>query len=226
MTLSRDDEIRCIQKYIQMLIQEYELDETHLLNMWMKHYSSDTKTESSSGENHMSRLRTNSFAETGKTVDISEKPLNVTTTTYTHLELSKLKKKGLQALCKLHDLPYSGVKSVLIQRLLNRNDHVSFKRNVTNTQKKKRISNMCVAPILTKIENSKDYIKIRRNIYGNYEHLDTGFVFNQNTQEVIGKQEERGVVKQLELKDVETCNTYNFKYILPDNLIPENDAGN
>lgn len=224
MTLSRDEEICCVQKYIKMLIKEYELDEIQLLDIWMKHYSNDS--ENNSTANQISQVRTNSFTETGKTVDIPDKPLNVSTTTYTHLELSKLKKKGLQDLCKLHDLPYSGVKSALIQRLLNRNNQVTFKRNVTNTHKKKRVSKNCVAPILTKIESNKDYIKIRRNIYGNYEHLDTGFVFNQNTQEVIGKQEEGGLVKQLELKDVEACNTYNFKYILPDNLVSDHDVNN
>lgn len=203
--MTDDEQTKCIKTYIKLLLDQdqYELDGEHLLNIWVQHKSG---------------LTPDTKPATKIPATISSDSLEVSTTTYTHTELSKLKKPNLQELCKLHHLPHSGVKSVLIQRLLNRNNQVTFKRNTSNTCKKSSVSKTSISSILTKIENNKDYIQIRRNIYGNYEHLDTGLIFNQNTQEVIGKQDDGGIVKQLKLADIETCTAYNFKYVLPENL--------
>jgi len=62
-------------------------------------------------------------------------------------------------------------------------------------------------------------IVIKRNVFDNFEHSDTGLVFNNKTKLVIGKQLENGEIdRHLTEKDIDNCHHYKFKYVLPENL--------
>jgi hypothetical protein len=53
---------------------------------------------------------------------------------------------------------------------------------------------------------------IRKNKFENYEHVETGFVFNRETKRVIGKQNLDGTINELTDIDILTCQKYKFQY--------------
>jgi len=61
---------------------------------------------------------------------------------------------------------------------------------------------------------------LRKNAHGNYEHTDTGFVFDPQTKEVVGRQTGDRVAP-LSLRDVDTCKQFGFKYRLPETFLDE-----
>jgi hypothetical protein len=113
--------------------------------------------------------------------------------------------KELQGLCKKKGLKASGKKSDLIKRLL---DQSSGPKQTT------------LAPIpQTILETFKTSIYIKRNLYGNFEHLATHFVFDPETQKVIGKQDNANVIA-LTPEDIDTCKTLGFLWVVDTTLAP------
>jgi hypothetical protein len=70
--------------------------------------------------------------------------------------------------------------------------------------------------VIRNIKASVSEISIRKNKYGNFEHMQTGLVFNTDKM-VYGKQDESDVL-QLTPEDIELCKKYKFNYKLPENL--------
>ena len=131
-------------------------------------------------------------------------PLQVTN------ELLKLGKTELIAHCKAKGLKTTGTKQELVDRL---SGNVVTKANVKS---KSKAAPQPVEPkVIKKLVQS---IEIKRNSFGNYEHTETHLLFNKDSHEVIGKQDPGGDVLSLTDEDIETCNKYKFKYIVPENL--------
>lgn len=122
-------------------------------------------------------------------------------------EKTLLKKKvsELKELCKQRSLCITGTKKVLIERLTGKEQ--------PKPQKKKKTNKKPVWDI------QQESISIRRNEHGNYEHYDTGLVFDSKTSKVIGKQDkESKTILELNEKDIEICNTYSFEYEIPNHI--------
>ena len=67
---------------------------------------------------------------------------------------------------------------------------------------------------------------LRKNAFGNYEHKETGFVFDPQTKSVCGKQVGDQVKTQLSFSDVELCKQFGFKFTMPekfDEEVPDNE---
>jgi hypothetical protein len=60
-------------------------------------------------------------------------------------------------------------------------------------------------------------IAIRKNKYGNFEHMQTRLVFNTDKM-VYGKQTDEPSILPLTAEDIEVCKRYKFNYKLPENL--------
>lgn len=75
------------------------------------------------------------------------------------------------------------------------------------------------------IDNQKTthVIKVSRNKYGNYQQLDSDFIIDPVTKEVIGLQKE-DKVEDLTKKDIEKCVEMNLKYKLPLSLSEEREV--
>jgi hypothetical protein len=65
------------------------------------------------------------------------------------------------------------------------------------------------------IHKRPETIRIYKDFFGNFVHEDTGFVFNKDTQLVIGKENDQGEVNELTRKDIEICHKWKFRYVLP-----------
>lgn len=61
------------------------------------------------------------------------------------------------------------------------------------------------------LENKRPRIVVKRNLYGQYEHEETGFIFDSNTEQVVGKHVGNGKIEQLTEQDQQLAKTdYNF----------------
>jgi hypothetical protein len=181
-----------IKKYIQLLIQTYDLDEQSLLDIWQNNKSI--------------------FDEELK----EDKPQKE--------DYSKKSLAELKQLCKDKGLKCTGTKAVLIERLqtetTTQTTLVSKLKKTSRNNSGTRISN-----VLQKIIHNSNTVNIRRNTFGLYEHPDTGFIFDEKTHEVIGKQSESidpetnaPTVEKLTEQDIELCKEYNFNYRIPETI--------
>lgn len=71
-------------------------------------------------------------------------------------------------------------------------------------------------------QKSVPLIKVCRNKYGNYQQLDSDFIIDPVTKEVIGLQKEDRV-EDLTKNDIDKCLAMNLKYRLPLSLSEERE---
>lgn len=132
--------------------------------------------------------------------------LDKNTSSELNTELNKLTKQELQEMCRVRSLKVSGTKIDLIKRL---DEHEVLRKG-------DRVNETGVS-VLDKIAKIP-VIEIRRNKYGNFEHTDTSFVFNKETNKVYGKQNPDGSISCLTVDDINICHKFKFSYEIPSNL--------
>jgi hypothetical protein len=141
---------------------------------------------------------------------------NTTTASGLNAELNKLTKTELQEMCKVKSLKVSGTKTDLIKRLEEFELSRKGDQVVLNESRSSVLDKIAKVPVT----------EIRRNNFGNFEHADTSFVFNQETNKVCGKQNADGSISSLSIDDINTCHKYAFTYDIPSNLNTINDKVN
>ena len=185
---------KVVYTFITQLANKYKIPEKDLRNIW--------KNEPES--NNISTLSL-------KEDSASEKP-QVSNET-----LLKCNKAELVALCKSHGHKCSGPKGDLINRLLGKTDNTSTPASSKKTPKK-TVKPVAKTEVGKKLTANIPNILIRRNNHGNYEHPETGLVFDNETKTVIGKQNDNGSIDDLTEDDIDKCNAFKFKCKLPNNL--------
>lgn len=150
----------------------------------------------------------------------------------------------LKALCKANKLSTSGKKQDLIDKLvsistgagdnardnagdnvgdgagdnaINQNPVVSKGGAETPVPRKKKRSpnRMPNIPISS--------IQIKKNQFENYEHPETKLVFDKETRQVIGKQQDDGTISELTEEDIQKCDQFKFSYRIPEKIINEEE---
>jgi hypothetical protein len=125
-------------------------------------------------------------------------------------ELSGLNKNELIEMCKSKGLKHGGSKNDLILRITA--DEKQSKLPVVEKQPSP-------APAIhPKLVTKAPSIALHRNTFGNFEHKETSFVFNEKTQKVVGKQNPDGTITPLTVEDINICNKFKFEYQIPLNL--------
>ena len=132
-----------------------------------------------------------------------------------HARYKKMKKPELLELCTANGYDAKGSKDVLIENIMKKVPAPEPKAK--SPPKAKAKVEPLQTNILSKMTASILKVVIKRNEHGNYEHADTGLVFNSKTREVIGKQVGADVV-EITKDDIVECNRLNFKYKTPFNL--------
>jgi hypothetical protein len=179
---------KVIQTFITKVAIKYNLKDSELNELW-------------SGKTSSTPSSTPSLNEEKTVVDNST--------------LLKCTKAELSALCKTHGHKCSGTKAELISRLLG----VSFTETDTKkTTNKKAVPDVKTTTVVKKLTANIPKILIRRNSHNNYEHPESGLVFDNSSQTVIGKQNDNGTVDDLTEEDIDKCNAFKFKFKLPKNL--------
>jgi len=134
-------------------------------------------------------------------------------------EYTNMAKTDLASLCKERNLPVSGTKQKLIERLLAGGAEVKEKVVVKAVKS-------AVPPAIKKLVDSIPSVVVKRNSFGNFIHEATGLVMRSASQLVYGKQRPDGSVAPLGADDIDLCHKFKFKYELPitENLDRGNDA--
>jgi len=127
-------------------------------------------------------------------------------------ELCSLSRPELVAICKQHDILSTGSKELVICRLAKINSEkykIEVKKVTPKFQKK--------SSVVSVVKKYTPIINVRRNRWGNYEHVDTGLVFNQSHL-IYSRQCKDGSMVNLTAEDIGTCKQYKFDWVLPENL--------
>lgn len=74
-----------------------------------------------------------------------------------------------------------------------------------------------------KIEKRTTEIEVRRNKFGNWEHQGSGILIDRDTRRAFAKQNSDGTTSPLTSEDIDLCKSIGFKYVLPDNIISNED---
>ena len=133
-------------------------------------------------------------------------------------DLNKMKKSELILEATKLKFQIGSTKIELINNILN---EIKEPIKVDLFTKKTIIQNPI---ILNKIAKSRPHFAIKKNMYGNFEHLDSGMVFCTITSKVIGKQQNTGIISQLSKIDIEICKQFGFEFDLPTNLNDSNQT--
>ena len=72
--------------------------------------------------------------------------------------------------------------------------------------------------VIKQVQSTIQSVQIKKNAFSNFEHVETGLVFDRITQKVIGKQNKNGKIDPLTDDDIEVCNKFKFRYDVPENL--------
>ena len=181
---------KVIQTFISNVSTKYNLDNDELNAIW-------------TGNNKQSNTpKVVSFSEVDVSPDF----------------LLKCNKAELTALCKQKGCKCSGTKTDLISRLLGKEDDKKPEDNKKPKTTSKKITPREISPIEKKLVANIPNILVKRNKYNNYEHPETGLVFDNETKTVIGKQNKNGSVDDLSEDDIDQCNAFKFKFQIPSNL--------
>jgi hypothetical protein len=127
-------------------------------------------------------------------------------------DLCSLSRPELVAICKQHSILTTGSKEIIICRLAKINSDkykAEVKKVMPKFQKK--------TEVLSVVKKYIPIINVSRNKWGNYEHKDTGLVFNQDHL-IYAKQSNDGTLVNLTPEDIEACKQYKFEWLLPENL--------
>lgn len=180
-----------ISDYCTLISQKYNLDPKCLLQDW-ENMSKEQKIVSSE-----------------KSKEITIESVNSSTVPM------------LSAMCEAKGLKKTGKKDELIARLL---DCLKKEKNGEKFEPKKASVPVKKvkddSPVISTVKKSVETFPIKKNSFGNFEHLETHLVFTVTNNEnlVTGVQQENGEVFDLTSKDIDLCHKFKFKYVLPKNL--------
>lgn len=189
-----------IKEFCKNLSITYDLPEEELYGIWKGEKVKSSGSVSASTPLPKSEVKENADTE------ITKEKIMVAT------------KDMLAAMCKKKGLKMSGKKEELVSRLLDSlSSSSSSATSASTSTKPSSNSKKDDSPVVKAAKASIGELAIRRNKHGNFEHMQTGLVFNTEKQ-VYGKQLDSGEVKALTSEDIETCKKYKFPFKLPDNL--------
>jgi hypothetical protein len=190
-----------VKEFFKTLSKKYELDENELVSLWNGKESSVVEKKKSPKKTESPKLETQK--EDKKEPEITKEKIMTAT------------RDMLAAMCKAKGLKMSGKKDELVQRLLESLGNSDKKEVVKKTPPK---SSKKEEPVVLKtVKEKSGHLEIRKNKFGNFEHVETGLVFNGDKM-VYGRQMEDGGVSELLPEDIEACKKYKFPYKLPENL--------
>tara|TARA_Y100000389_G_scaffold196544_1_gene229637 strand:+ start:69 stop:839 length:771 start_codon:yes stop_codon:yes gene_type:complete len=180
---------KVIETFVERVSKQYNLDKEELQSLW------GGKTQNTSIKKDI----TNS-----NKMEVNQD------------NLLKYNKQELIALCKNKGKKCSGTKVMLINRLLGKEDEEEKKSPISKKSTSKKQHEK--TPVVKKLSANIPNILIRRNQFNNYEHPESGLVFNSKEKIVIGKQNDNGSIDDLTEEDIDKCNAFKFKYKIPINL--------
>lgn len=199
-----------VQDFCRVLSEKYHLKEDEVLSVWTGSISQPMTTpmKSSSSAAASSVSKSVPVPDDADTEITKEKIMTAT-------------KDMLAAMCKKKGLKQSGKKEDLFKRLVDSLSSTVSTAESTTTKKPVASGKKEDTPIIKTIKERTAELAIRKNKFGNFEHVPTGLIFNTD-KIVYGKQLVDGAVLELTSIDIDTCNKYKFPFKMPENLNTSN----
>jgi len=194
-----------ILEFCDVIAKKYKLNKNDIFSLWNDESNDDVAS-------------TTSAVSTKKEVVAME---------LTREKVNTSSKEVLMAFCKSVGIKQSGKKEEIVIRLMEWLDKNEGNTSVASTSaakpavssKKSSSKNAPTSQVLSSITEKVGTVEIRKNKFGNYEHFETGLVFNNESKNAIGRQNNStGKIDSLTPKDIELCKKFKFKYIIPENL--------
>jgi hypothetical protein len=221
-----------VKDFCKEVASTYGLNDQELFSIWKGEKVNTIKKFLSSKSDSESKTETKSEpkSKTESKPEQVSKPANESTNDpdldITRDKIMLANKDMLAAMCKKKGLKMSGKKEELVQRLIDSLSSSSSSSSSSYQSLSSSVpSHLSVtaksskgeeSSVIKSIKSTVSDIAIRRNKYGNFEHMQTGLVFNTDKL-VYGRQVE-GEVIPLTVEDIESCKKYKFAYKLPENL--------
>ena len=225
-----------VKNFCKEIASTYDLNEQELFSIWkgekintIKKFlssslKSDPKTSTKSKTDSEPEIKSDSELRSKTDSKSDSKTESKTEKDDPDLEITREKimlanKDMLSAMCKKKGLKMSGKKEELVQRLI---DSLSSSSSSSQPSQPSHLSITATkskgeeSSVIKAVKSTVSDIAIRRNKYGNFEHMQTGLAFNTD-KVVYGKQVD-GEVLPLTTEDIEQCKKYKFLYKLPENL--------
>lgn len=211
-----------VSKYIRIISTKYNIDYDSLISEW----KGGCEQKTANVETTKTSVRKVVLPPETKVESKSNEKVHETKveskSSETNESLMLLTKQELQEKCRKAGVRSSGTKNELVKYLLEKKPVKTTQTKMpefikqTSPQEEKKTEQK--QTIIKKISESQPVFNIRRNKFNNYEDINTGFVFDNLSKKVIGKQNSDGSVSDLTKEDINICNKYKFKYVLPANL--------
>ena len=207
-----------VSNFIQIISEKYSLNYDDLYNEWN---NNDSNSNSDKATIKPKPLKSKNEPQKKSESKSESKSSSLT---FSNAELSLQTVDILKGMCKDRGLKCSGKKSELIDRLKEFNSTKTGNEDSTElvtkevakeTVKVQTNKSKLLPDIFKKIE--KTQFAIRRNNFGNFEHEETGFIFD-DSKKVYGVQLKDGNIRPINKEDIDLCNKYKFPYVIPDNL--------
>ena len=135
-------------------------------------------------------------------------------TEITREKILSANKDMLAAMCKKVGLKVTGKKEELTQRL---SEFLASDKDKKEPPKVEKKTDKNDPPVVKSIKERTAELAIRKNKFGNFEHSQTGLVFNTDKM-VCGHQSDDGKIIDLNNSDIELCKKYKFPFKIPENL--------
>lgn len=74
-------------------------------------------------------------------------------------------------------------------------------------------------PIIQKLDKMKELKTVKQNEFGNWVHMESGFLIDPNTKEIYGTQTNDEKVLPLFADEIDICKQLRFKYRMPTTLL-------
>lgn len=195
-----------VHSFIHSISEKFGVSEDELLSMW--NGATFTVAES--------KIKTTATKKEGTTKETKTK---VSGNEVSAGVLSGMKKDELVALAKSRGLSHTGTKDVIIARLTAGDKETSQPpAKVPADKRSVPAKKPSIDPKVTPIIKQSVEIRIGHNKFKNYEHTESGLVFDNINGKVIGKQNSDGSVSTLTDSDIEACKKYGFEFVIPSNL--------
>ena len=196
-----------IRDFCDLVSRTHHLNKDDVYRLW---------TSSSTGASSSKEAKP--ISPPSSPVSQVSQPVSDPDTEITREKIMAANKDMLNAMCKKRGLKVTGKKDELVQRLI---DSLSAEKETKKTETKVTQSvaskNKNDSAIVKTIKERSAELAIRKNKFGNFEHMSTGLVFNTDKM-VYGRQLEDGKVNDLTLDDIELCKKNKFMYKIPENL--------
>ena len=202
-----------VHLFIEQVSQKYDISPEELLGIWEGNKVKTTK-------------------KSVKSPPVNPSSENISDNNRSVNELMSCTRAELAQMCADKGLKKSGTKAQLAARITGGTEEDVKKTTTSKKDAPKPATSKTSTKLTTEKQKSildmvgktKTIISIKLNSHGNHEHPESGLVFDSVTKKCIGKQEENGKISPLTEEDIDLCNKFKFKYVIPENLDIKKDT--